>query len=231
MFKRSSKHFAIALVAIGGLAPGPAPAETAVAPTADAIRPLQPGDAAPSFVVTAVDGKAYTFDPAALERPVVLITFRGGWCPYCNMHLSELRHVMPGIREADVDILFLSGDRADLLYESLSAETQEAIDGLDYDIYSDADARAAIALGIAFRASETTITRRREKQEDIADSSMERHGVLPVPAVFAIGSDGIIRFVYTNADYKVRLPADQVLEVAKRMSADGPSTATDQGHD
>ena len=50
-------------------------------------------------------------------------------------------------------------------------------------------------------------------------SSMEKHGILPVPAVFAVDRDGAIAFTYVNPDYKVRLPADELLEAAKTIAA------------
>ncbi|MDX1499601.1 MAG: peroxiredoxin-like family protein, partial [Woeseiaceae bacterium] len=174
---------------------------------------------APRFVVRDVDGQPYHFDPDTLERPVVIITFRGGWCPYCNMHLSEVRHVIPGIRDLGVDILFLSGDRPDQLYASLEQDTQADIDGLGYTILSDADAQAGIAFGIAFKASERTIRRRHEKGQDIADSSMLRHGILSVPAVYVIDADGRIVYDFVEPDYKIRLPAAD-LEAAVRAVVD-----------
>jgi peroxiredoxin len=189
-------------------------ADVPIVLTADEIQPLRVGDAAPRFTVESVEGEAFNFDPRALDRPVILVAFRGGWCPFCNMHLSELRHVVPEIDGMGVDVLFLSGDRADLLYSSLDDETRAEIDGLGYRILSDAKANAAVALGIAFRASDSTIRRRHEKGQDIEASSMALHGVLPVPSVFAIDSTGTIRFAYTNADYKIRLPADELQEVA-----------------
>lgn len=194
-------------------------ADVPIAETADQIEPLAVGESAPRFTVETVDGQPYDFDPRKLERPVILLTFRGGWCPYCNMYLSEMRNVIPTIRELGVDVLFLSGDRSELLFASLREETQEDIDGLDYTILSDADVQAATALGIAFRASEQTINRRHEKGEDIEGSSMQKHRVLPVPAVFAIDRHGVIQFVFTNADYKIRLPADQLLAAAREIAA------------
>ncbi len=194
-------------------------ADVPIAETADQIEPLAVGESAPRFTVETVDGQPYDFDPRKLERPVILLTFRGGWCPYCNMYLSEMRNVIPTIRELGVDVLFLSGDRSELLFASLREETQEDIDGLDYTILSDADVQAATALGIAFRASEQTINRRHEQGEDIEGSSMQKHGVLPVPAVFAIDRHGVIQFVFTNADYKIRLPADQLLATAREIAA------------
>lgn len=194
-------------------------ADVPVAATADQIQPLQPGDPAPRFIVETVDSEPFDFDPGKLEKPVMLLAFRGGWCPYCNMHLSELRHVIPEIHDLGVDILFLSGDRSELLYESLEGQVQEDIAGLDYTILSDADAQAAIALGIAFRAGDRTVEYVKNKGDGYTASSMERHGVLPVPAVFAIGKDGVIAYSYVNADYKVRLPANDLLSAARMIAA------------
>ena len=192
-------------------------ADAPIAPTAAETEALAAGMGAPTFQVRTVDGDAFRFAPSALDKPVLLITFRGGWCPYCNMHLSELRRVIPEIRELGVDVLFLSGDRPDQVYQSLEQDTQQAMAGPDYTILSDADANAAIALGIAFRASDQTINRRHERGQDIDGSSMSKHKVLPVPAVFAIGTDGVIAFAYANPDYKIRVPADELLRVAKNL--------------
>jgi peroxiredoxin len=194
-------------------------ADVPIAESADLIEPLGAGDKAPRFIVETVDGDAFDFDPQNLERPVVLLTFRGGWCPFCNMYLSDMRHAIPEIREMGVDVLFLSGDRAEILYDSLSMETQEDIDGLDYTILSDADAQAAIALGIAFKAAPRTVNYVKGKGDGFERSSMDRHSVLPVPAVFAIDHEGVIQFAYTNADYKARLPADELLAAAEKIAA------------
>jgi peroxiredoxin len=191
--------------------------EMSIAQSAQDVNPVQVGQEAPQFDVRTVDNEVFSFDPANLERPAMLVTFRGGWCPFCNMHLSELRTVMPEIDAMGVDVLFLSGDRPEMLYASLKMETQEDIDGLDYTILSDADANASIALGVAFKINPSTIERRNMKGDDIDDSSMTLHGSLPVPAIFAIGTDGVVSYAYVNADYKVRLPADDVLQAAKDL--------------
>ncbi len=209
--------FAMLLSLICSLSVQPGHAGTTLAESAQQIEPLQIGQQAPAFVVRTAENEEFAFDPNSLTRPVVIITFRGGWCPYCNMHLSELRTVVPEISAMGIDVLFLSGDRPELLYASLAANTQEAIADLDYRIYSDADAQAAIALGVAFRASDRTVSRRHDKGQDIGESSMERHGVLPVPAVFAIDQSGVIRFSFVEANYKVRLPADELLAIAKEL--------------
>ena len=194
-------------------------ADVPVAATADEIQPLAAGDKAPFFVVETVDGELFAFDPRKLARPVVLITFRGGWCPYCNLQLSEMRDVIPQIDAMGVDVLFLSGDRAERLYASLSRETREDIGDLKYTILSDADVQAARALGIAFKASDLTLAKRRAADGDeFLGSSMARHGVLPVPAVFAVDANGTITFAHADPDYRVRLAGDKVIAAARAIA-------------
>ena len=177
--------------------------------SADLTTPLKSGDRAPNFTVRTVDDKPYVFDPDNLENPTILISFRGGWCPYCNMHLSELRTVIPEIRESGYDILFLSNDRPELLYSSLKQETQDDIDGLDYVILSDADMNAAMALGTAFRIDKGLTDYLEQKGRDVAGSSIGKHNALAVPAVYVIDRSGKIVFDFVQPDYKI---FDDVLE-------------------
>jgi peroxiredoxin len=181
----------------------------------EAARPLQAGDRAPMFTVYDVNGDAVRFDPAHLDIPVLLITFRGGWCPYCNAQLAGLRRVLPEIRNGGVEVLFLSGDRPELLFSSLQQDTQDSIDGLDYRILSDANMEAASALGIAYRVADGTHEAYEARGRDMDDSSIALHTALPLPSVFMIDSSGQITFTYSNPDIRVRLPEDQVLAAAQ----------------
>ena len=183
--------------------------------SAELTTPLKSGDRAPKFTVRTVDNEPYVFDPDNLENPTILISFRGGWCPYCNMHLSELRTVIPEIRESGYDVLFLSNDRPELLYSSLKQETQDGIDGLDYVILSDANISAAMALGTAFRTDKGLTDYLDKKGRDVAGSSIGMHNALAVPAVYVINKSGDIVYDFVNADYKIRLPADELLSAAK----------------
>lgn len=181
----------------------------------EAVQPKQVGELAPAFTVYELDGSAFRFDPTALERPVLLITFRGGWCPFCNAQLAGLRNVVPEIRSGGMDVLFLSADRPELLFSSLQQETQESIEGRDYHILSDAGLEAASALGIAYKVPENTLAAYEARGRDMGNSSIALHSALPLPAVFIIDTDGRIDFVYSNADIRIRLPAEEVLAAAQ----------------
>lgn len=185
--------------------------------SAEETTPLNTGDRAPAFTVRTVDDEPFVFDPENLARPTILISFRGGWCPYCNMHLSELRTVIPELSEKGFDVLFLSNDRPELLYSSLKRETQESIDGLDYVILSDADISAAMALGTAFRIDEGLTDYLEQRDRDYAGSSIGKHNALAVPAVYVVDRSGEIVFDFVNPDYKIRLSAEELLAAANKL--------------
>ena len=193
-------------------------AEYAALPaSAQETTPLRTGDRAPAFTVRTMADEPFKFDPDNLERPVILISFRGGWCPYCNMHLSELRTVIPELRQNGIDVLFLSNDRPELLYSSLKMETQDDIDGLDYVILSDANITAAMAFGTAFRTDKGLTDYLEKKERDYEGSSIGMHNALAVPAVYVVDQSGEIVFDFVNPNYKVRLPADELLETANKL--------------
>ncbi len=83
-----------------------------------------------------------------------------------------------------------------------------------YVLLSDSKKIAAKAYGIAFTLSDPLNTMYKEKGISIEDASGEADHVLPVPAVYIIGTDGIIQFQYVNPDYAVRIDIDVLVSAA-----------------
>jgi peroxiredoxin len=176
------------------------------------VVPLAVGTTIPTVTVRSPDGADRALGPASLVKPTVLIFYRGGWCPYCNAHLGELRKAEGPLIGLGYDLLFLSEDRPELLYSSLKEP------GLKYTILSDARMTAARAYGVAFRVDGATVARYKEFGIDLEAASGETHHELPVPAVFIVDRNGVIRFVHANADHKVRLAPDVLLAEARRVA-------------
>lgn len=173
------------------------------------VRPLAVGDRAPGFEAREPDGSDYRFNPSSLSRPTLLIFYRGGWCPYCNQHLAELRHAVPRLKDAGYEVLFLSADRPEVLRSSLDEPE------IPYRLLSDAAMRVARAFGVAFRVDDVTAERYREMGIDLEEASGYDHQQLPVPSVFLVDADGFIRFHHVNPDYKERLSASDLLRAAR----------------
>ena len=91
------------------------------------VHPLPVGARAPMFEAVTADGKVRSFTPGGSLQPTIAIFYRGGWCPYCNMQLSDLRLMEPKLREQCFEIVFLSTDRSEILYSSLKAADIDAL--------------------------------------------------------------------------------------------------------
>jgi len=179
----------------------------------DEVRPVLPGMDAPAFRLVDVEGSPIDVDAAAIEKPIVLTFYRGGWCPYCNMHLAELRTAEAELAELGFEVWFVSPDRPELLAEGDHSE-------YGYALFSDPEMNAAQAFGIAFRVDDETHQRYLGFGMDLNERSGAEHRALPAPATFIIGADGVVQFSYVNPDYQVRLAPD-VLLAAARAYAEG----------
>ncbi|MDZ4729557.1 MAG: peroxiredoxin-like family protein [Xanthomonadales bacterium] len=178
------------------------------------VQPLLPGMDAPAFQLRDAAGADVSFDPKNLQKPVILTFFRGGWCPYCNMHLAEMRKAEAELKDLGFDIWFISPDKPELLYESLDEPD------IGYTVYSDAKLNAMRAFGIAFRINDETNTKYLEYGINLDEISGEGDHVLPAPSTYLIGTDGLIHFQYTNPDYVVRLHPSVLLAAAQAYMND-----------
>jgi peroxiredoxin len=176
--------------------------------SAEEVQPLLIGMNAPDFTVRDVENQAFRFESGTQANPIILTFFRGGWCPYCNMHLSELRLAEKQLKEMGFDIWFISIDKPELLLESLDDPD------IGYTVYSDSALNATRAFGLAFRVDDEMNERYLSFDIDLERASGENHHVLPAPATYIIGTDGIINFAYINPDYKVRLHPNVLLAAA-----------------
>ncbi len=172
--------------------------------------PLSVGQMVPDTKLRTEDGKIISLRALVGAKPTVLVFYRGGWCPYCNKHLSALAAMEPRILAAGHQIVAISPDQP----SALAATPDRGKIG--YTLLSDSDAEAARAFGIAFQVPAELVDKyKNDYQIDLEAASGRQHHLLPHPAVFVVGTDGIIRFAHVNEDYKVRLDPEKILEAVQ----------------
>ena len=109
-------------------------------------------------------------------------------------------------------IIAASADRPQKL-----AQTSEKVN-MTYQLVSDASQEGAKAFGLAYKVDDQTHQRYKKGLGlDLEEASGYSHHILPVPAVYIIGTDGVIRFQYVNPDYRVRLDPDILLAAAQAL--------------
>ena len=170
------------------------------------ISPLLIGEKIPSISLLDMKGKNVDLQVLAGRKQSILVFYRGGWCPYCNLHLAELQTIEPDILAAGYQIIAISPDSP----ESLSASADK--NKLNYILLSDNDAALIKAFGLAFKAP--------EKYAELLNKSSggkNKEELLPVPAVFVLNKQGDILFEYINPDYKKRLKGSLLMAVLREL--------------
>ena len=122
-----------------------------LADMANDISPLLIGETIPDTQVKAADGSERSILDILSQKPTVILFYRGGWCPYCNAHLSEIRNAENEVIEMGYQIIAISPDSPDNLV--VTGEKNQ----LNYQLYSDADGTLSKAMGIAFKAPERNL--------------------------------------------------------------------------
>lgn len=206
---------AFGTVLAGCAGQGQVPPERRAAPPvperAEDVEPVTEGVAAPAKVLRTVDGEPVDLAERYRNGPTMLLFYRGGWCPYCNEQLGHLAEADATLAEMGVQILAVSPDRPAKLRET------QIDDGQSYRLLSDSDMALAQAFGVAFRVADETVDQYRGFGVDLAEIAGEAHHLLPVPAVYLIDRDGVIRFAHWDADYRERLTAEALIEAAQQV--------------
>ncbi len=172
--------------------------------------PLAAGARIPAVVVQTVEGTGLDLAATVAQKPTLLIFYRGSWCPYCNRHLAALAEVEPELLKLGYQILAISPDEA----PGLRAAAEK--NHLNYRLLSDRAMHASAAFGLAFRVDAATAEKYRGYKIDLPPVPGEPAARwLPVPAVYVVGRDGVVKFVHTDPDYKARLAPDDVLKAAR----------------
>ena len=74
---------------------------------------LKVGDTAPDFKVKDTDGKEISLKKALKKGPVVMLFYRGQWCPYCNRQLKALQDSLNFIKEKGGTLIAVSPEKPD----------------------------------------------------------------------------------------------------------------------
>lgn len=195
------------------LACGAAFAANELATAPDQIRPLLLGSKMPDVNLLTLDAKPTTLKAQIGGKPAILVFYRGGWCPYCNLQLSELRLIQKQAEALGYRIVAITPDRPAELTATLGK------DKLAYTLLSDSKADALRAFGIGYRLDDATYAKYKGMGLDLENrSGGEKHHALPVPSVFIVDRDGVLQFSYSHPDYKVRVPGTVVLAAAKAIA-------------
>ena len=164
------------------------------------------GDAFPDFALPSAAGNIVTKAHLLASGPVVIVFDRGSWCPYCTVVLSELAQIAGDIRAAGATIVAITPEVAG------GAARIKAQCGIDFDVLADMDGVLAMECGLSFPLPDEIRKAYLTRGIDLERINGNDMWLLPAPATFVVGQDGIVKHSFLDVDFRFRFDPAEIVK-------------------
>ncbi|MFC4812894.1 peroxiredoxin-like family protein [Paenibacillus sp. GCM10023250] len=168
---------------------------------------LDIGETAPDFTLEDATGKWITLSEELKKGPVILIFYRGEWCPFCNLQLKAYDRIMGDIKSAGAQLIAISPQTPD---HSLSQ--QEKLE-LSFMVLSDRQNKVAELYHLKYKLPEFMHERLSMLPDINGDDSFE----LPVPATYVIDQSGRIIAGVSDINHRTRMEPSEALDIVRSL--------------
>jgi peroxiredoxin len=165
---------------------------------------------APDFKATDQYGNEIRLKDVLRDSIVVLIFYRGQWCPYCNKQLKKLEDSLLLIKNKGARLIAVTPEKPE--YISKTIEKTKA----SYPLLYDKEMKIMKAYGVAFQVDDKSVSRYKNADIDLLSANGQKDkAFLPVPATYIISKEGTILYRYFDTDYKKRPSVQEILDNLK----------------
>lgn len=164
---------------------------------------------APDFKGLDQSGVAVNLKELRKKGPVVVLFYRGNWCPYCSRELKRFQDSLNLITEKGAQLVAISPEGS----EGISKTIEKT--GAVFPILSDADMKISKSYQVAYTVDDRTLDRYKNAEIDLLALNGQKQAQLPVPAVYIVNKEGSVIFRYFDADYKKRVSVKEILAELK----------------
>ncbi len=171
---------------------------------------LNVGAKMPVFTLSDSLGKSVSSKDLLKQGNLVVVFYRGAWCPFCNTYLHQLQQNLPQIKQAGGNLVALSVEPAD---RSIAIAKKNE---LEYTVLSDPNLTVARMFHIVYQLPDMTNERYMKGGLDLAKYNQTEKAELPISATYIVDKKGKIVYAYIEPDYKKRAePSILLAELAK----------------
>jgi peroxiredoxin len=161
---------------------------------------------APDFRAKDQNGKEIRLKDILKSGKVVLVFYRGQWCPYCNRQLKKLEDSLQLIKEKGATLIAVTPEKPENISKTIEKTNAE------YPILFDEGLKIMKAYDVSFEVPENTLTRYRNTGIDIEKNNGSNGKYLPVPAVYIIDKESTIIYRFFEPDYRKRPTVEEILK-------------------
>ena len=162
-----------------------------------------PGDVMPDFMLPDDAGRLVTLNALTAKGPVAVMFFRGHWCPYCRLNVRAVIQAMDRIRAIGAQVVAIMPELQEY------ARKFKAESGAPFPVLIDLDNGYALSLNLAIWLD--TEIQHLLSYYDMAGFHGNDGWVLPIPATFVVGRDGLVKARFVDPDFRRRMEIDDLL--------------------
>jgi peroxiredoxin len=164
------------------------------------------GSKAPDFRATDQNAQEFRLKDELKKGKVILVFYRGQWCPYCNRFLSKLQDSLQLIADKGARVVAVGAEKPENI--SVTVEKTKA----SFSVLHDKDLKIMKAYEVEYEVPENTIRRYKNGNIDIEKNNGDNGRFLPVPAIYIIDQESTVTYRFFDADYRKRPSVAELLE-------------------
>ncbi len=172
---------------------------------------IKVGEKAPDFVLNNALGKPVRLKDKLKQGPVVLVFYRGAWCPFCNMHLHVLQQSLPEFEKYGARLITITPQTPDRSIEQFREKAYP------FEVLSDLDSKVMKDYRLYYELPDDLVAVYKKHGLDIEAFNGKNRNVLPVPGSFVIDTSGVVRAMYADTDYKKRMEPSAIIDALQKM--------------
>ena len=170
----------------------------------------RPGDLMPPFMLPDDSGKLVSLTSLIAKGPVAVMFFRGHWCPYCRLNVRAVTQAMDRIKALNAQVVAIMPELQQY------AEKFKAESGAPFPVLTDLDNGYALSLNLAIWLG--TEIRGLLSYQNLASYHGNDGWVLPIPATFVVGRDGLVKARFVDPDFRKRMEIDDLLAALRKAA-------------
>ena len=154
---------------------------------------------APDFKVKDQSGVEINLKELRKKGPVVVLFYRGNWCPYCSKELTRFQDSLQLITEKGASVIAVTPEATEGINKTIEKTK------LVFPVIHDEEMKISKQYKVAYEVDERTTGRYKSFGTDLlAINQQKLKAWLPVPAVYIVNKEGSVTYRYFNEDYKKR---------------------------
>jgi peroxiredoxin len=165
----------------------------------------RPGDPMPPFLLPDEDGRIVSLEKLLAKGPLAVTFHRGHWCPYCRINVNALVRAQREIAANGGQIVAIMPERQEFAAEFKSEAKAP------FPVLTDIDNGYALSLNLAIWVGIEMEKLLSERSRNLPKYQGNDAWMLPIPATFVVGTDGIVKARFVDPDYRRRMDIDEML--------------------